>query len=81
MVVHQMGNHLSIGLAVKDVTGRLQHGTQFIVVFNDAVVYQCNFGLTAIHPRKVRVSIVGHGCPVRGPARVSNACQTIKGLC
>ena len=79
-MVYQMSNHLGIGLAVKDITGGLQHGTQFIMVFNDAVVHQCNSGLATVHPRKVGVGIVGHGRPVRGPARVSNTRQTIKGI-
>ena len=41
-LVHQMGDHLGVGLALEHIAPGLQPGAQFVMVFNDAVVHQRN---------------------------------------
>jgi len=76
--VHQVGDHLGVGLAVEHVAALLECRAQFVVVLDDAVVHQRHTTRTLrrIGPRamaEVRVRVVHRRCAVRGPARVRNA--------
>ena len=76
--VHQVGNDLGIGLADKHIALGLERSTQFVVVFDDAVVHQRNtpWPLVRVSARamaKVGVRIADRWHTVRGPARVGNA--------
>jgi hypothetical protein len=67
-LVHQVGDHLGVGLAFEDVALVLQLGAQFVMVFNDAVVHQAD-----ALARKMRVGVVHRRHAVRGPAGVGDA--------
>ena len=55
--VNQMHHHFGVGLTVKLIALVLQRWTQIVVVFNDAVVNNCNFLITI--PMRMSVDIVG----------------------
>ncbi len=80
-----MGDHLGVGLAAKDVALGLQGGTQFVVVFNDAVVHQGNSPralrgiISRIDARAVtemRMGVVYRWRAMRGPAGMRDARAT-----
>ena len=73
--VDEMCHHLGVGLADKTVALGLQGGTQFFVVFNDAVVHQGN-AVTA----EMRVGVVHRRCAVGGPPGVGNAGQALQAI-
>ena len=91
--VDQVGDDLGVGLAVKHIAFGFEDGTQLVVVFNDAVVYQGNtarldWGDFAIAARlthranaravaEMRVGIVHSGRAVGGPTGMGNAQTTL----
>ena len=66
--MHQVRDHLGIGLGLECIPLRLQRCAQFVVVLDDAVVHQRDLAA-----REDRVRVMGHGCPVRRPASVRDA--------
>ena len=81
--VHQVSDDLGVGLTLKHIAARLQAGTQFIMVFDDAVVHQRHPAGAAggVWPRpvaEVRVGVVHHRGAVGGPARVGDAGSTLQ---
>ena len=73
--VHQMGNHLGVGLAAEHIALGLQSSTQRVVVFDDAVVHQGHPAWLAGVTRAVaemRMRVVHCRRAVRGPAGVGN---------
>ena len=79
-----MADDFGVRLAGKHIALGLQLAAQFLVVFDDAVVYQGDARghaaarIQAGAVAKVRVG-VGHGrCAVRGPAGVGDAGQALK---
>ena len=86
--VHQMRDDLGIRLAGEHITPGLQHFAQFLVVLDDAVVYQRHpTGTLGLGGRGVGsvaemgVCVVHGGCAVRGPAGVRNAGRALQMLC
>ena len=74
--VHQMGNHLGVGLAAEHIALGLQRGAQLVVVFNDAVVHQGHAAWLAgvtFAMAEMRVRVVHRWCAMRGPAGVGDA--------
>ena len=74
--VHQMGNHLGVGLAAEHIALGLQSSTQRVVVFDDAVVHQGHAARLAgvtFAVAEVRMRVVHRRCTVRGPAGVGDA--------
>ena len=76
--VDQVADHLGIGLAAEVVALGLERSTQFIVVFDDAVVGQGNAsglaaGALARAMAEVGMSVVHGGRAMGGPARMGNA--------
>ena len=76
-VVHEMRNHLGVGLAGEGVAAGLQFLPQLLVVLDDAVVYQgdptdCALGRMRAR-RKVRVRVVHRRRAVGGPPGVRDA--------
>ncbi len=81
--VYQMGNDFGVGLADKNIALGFEHGAQFVVVFNDAVVHQCNtsWTLLRVRPRamtEVRVCIAYRWNTMGCPARMCNSQVTGK---
>ena len=81
--VDQMGDHLGVGLAVKDIALGLQGGAQLVVVFDDAVVHQGHAagfgrcpGVRAM--AEMGMGVVDGRCAMRGPARVGNAQRALQ---
>ena len=73
--VHQMGNHLGVGLAAEHIALGLQRGAQLVVVFNDAVVHQGHAAWLAgvtFAMAEMRVRVVHRRCAMRGPAGVGD---------
>ena len=82
--IDQVADDFGVRLAGKHIALGLQLAAQFLVVFDDAVVYQGDARghaaarIQAGAVAKVRVG-VGHGrCAVRGPAGVGDAGQALK---
>ena len=63
--MHQVRDHLGVGLGLEGVTLRLQFHAQFVVILDDAVMHQRDLAV-----REDRMGVAGHGCAVRRPARV-----------
>ena len=83
--VHQVCDHLGIGLAGKHIATRLQSRSQFVVVFNNAVMHQghASGALGALWSRtmaKVGVRITHRRRPVRGPPGMRNAQKTFQAI-
>ena len=81
--VNQVGDDFGVGLALKHVAFGLEHGPQFVVVFNDAVVHERDTagfagGVQAGAVAEVRVRVVHGRCAVGGPTRVGNADQAFQ---
>lgn len=72
-----MRDHFGVGLAFEDVAHGLQLGAQFVVVLDDAVVYQRDARLVVAQVREMRVGIVRGRHAVRGPAGVGDAGETL----
>ncbi|OIQ63575.1 hypothetical protein GALL_548840 [mine drainage metagenome] len=78
-----MGNDFGVGLALKNIPFGLQGSTQFVVIFNDAVVHQCNApgaagGLRAGTMTEVWVGVVHGRGTVGRPAGVGDAGAALK---
>jgi hypothetical protein len=72
-MVHEVRDHLGVGLAREHVAGRLEFGAQFLVVLDDAVVDDGD-----LVAREVRMRVVRARRAVRGPARVRDAGQAVE---
>ena len=93
-LVHEVGDHLRVGLAREHVAARAQLGAQLVVVLDDAVVHEGHLagrGAAAVHEgarglqrpgavREVGVGVVHGRSAVRGPAGVGDAGAGIQRL-
>ena len=74
--VHQVCDHFGIGLALEAVAALNQTGAQFVVVFDDAIVYhghpRCRVDIGAWPPAEVRVSVANGRYAMCGPPGVGN---------
>ncbi len=66
-IMHQVGDHLGVGLGMELIAGGFQLGAQVAVVFDDAVVHHRD------GPGAVRMRVGLAGLAVGGPARVGDA--------
>jgi len=83
-VLHQVGDHLGVGLAQELVALGLQFSAQGLVVLDDAVVHQghaAGAGGRGPHTgamREMRVSVVHRRRPMCGPAGVGDAQRAVQ---
>ena len=78
-----MHHHFGVGLADKHIALAVQCVSQFFMVFNDAIVNQCNARDCLGDERartmaEVRVSVVYRWRTVGCPARMGNACFALQ---
>ena len=66
--VHQVRDHLRVGLGVEDIALGFEPGAQFVMVLDDAVMHQRDLAA-----REDRVRVAGDRRTVRRPARVRDA--------
>src|SRR5690606_40449524 len=66
-MIHQVGDHFRVGLALELVANVDQFGAKLVVILDDAVMNQCNACRTAL-TGKVWVSVVRSRSAMRRPS-------------
>jgi len=75
VAMHEMGDHLRVGLALELIAFLLELGAQLLVVLDDAVVHEGD-----LPARDHRVGVVRRRGAMRGPARVRDAGLRLQSL-